>query len=161
MLDCITDKGGRCAVIRPLDPLLEQYESEYHYLFARIYRAAHQESQVTLEENYVLPNMARRMLEAFLAFRQPQISGELWQKMQAVKFDEAKKSRIYRFLNTYSHSSEIGEPEHDLTVLAESAPVLNDLLELIRFEDQAHYQAMIKLLDPSLNDNQDECEETA
>ena len=153
MLDCIADEGCRCAVIRPLDPLLEKYQSEYHYLFARIYRAAHQSSQVTLEENYVLPNMARRMLEAFLAFRQPQISGKLWQKLQAVKFDEARKLRIYRFLNTYSHSSDIGEPEHDPTVLAESASVLNDLLDLIKSEDQAHYQAMIKLVDPSVNDN--------
>jgi len=93
------------------------------------------------------------MLEAFLAFRQPQISGKLWQKLQAVKFDEARKLRIYRFLNTYSHSSDIGEPEHDPTVLAESASVLNDLLDLIKSEDQAHYQAMIKLVDPSVNDN--------
>ena len=159
MLDCITDKGGRCAVIKSLDPLLERYESEYHYLFARIYRTAHHTSPVNLEENYVLPNMARRMLEAFLAFRKPHISGELWQKLQAVKFDDARKLRIYRFLNTYSHSSDIGEPEHDPTVLAESASVLNDLLDLIKSEDQAHYQAMIKLADPSVNDNQDEDED--
>jgi len=82
--------------------------------------------------------MARRLLEAFLAFRQPQVSGELWQQMQAVKFDEAKKLRILRFLHTYSHSSTIGEPEHDPSVLAEGREVLKDLLNLIQSQDKAH-----------------------
>jgi len=40
MLDCEHDQNGRCASIRRLDPLLEQYESEYHYLFACVYRAS-------------------------------------------------------------------------------------------------------------------------
>lgn len=35
MVDYVRDGDQRCASIRPLDPLLEQYESEYHYLFAR------------------------------------------------------------------------------------------------------------------------------
>lgn len=160
MLDCVCEKDGRYATIRPLDPLLERYESEYHYLFARIYRAAHQSSPVSLEENYMLPNMARRMLEAFLAFRQPQSSGELCQKVQSLNFDEARKWRLLRFLNTYSHSSAIGEPEHDPAVLAEGASVLKDLLDLIKSEDQAHYQALIELVNPTINSNPDEGKET-
>ena len=38
MLDWQFNGGRRCSVLRPLDPLLERYESEYHYLFARVYR---------------------------------------------------------------------------------------------------------------------------
>jgi len=146
MLDCVHGQDGRCARIRWLDPLLEQYDSEYHYLFARVYRAATETGPTRLEENYVLPNMARRMLEAFLAFRQPQVSGELWQKVQAVPFDEAKKLRILRFLHTHSHSSAVGEAEHDPSLLAEGAAVLKDLLELIKLQDDAHYSAMVQLV---------------
>lgn len=148
MLDCAHDQNGRCASVRRLDPLLEQYESEYHYLFARVYRAAVQAGPANLEENYVLPNMARRLLEAFLAFRQPQVSGELWQQMQAVPFDEAKKQRILRFLHTHSHAAAVGEPEHDPSVLAEGQAVLKELLELIQSQDQAHYDAMMQLVSP-------------
>lgn len=146
MLDCVHDSNGRCATIRHLDPLLEKYDSEYHYLFARVYRASNETGPKGLEENYVLPNMARRLLEAFLAFRQPQASGELWQKVQAVPFDEAKKMRILRFLHTCSHSSAIGEPEHDPSILAEGIAVLKDLLEMIRSQDEAHFSALVQLM---------------
>jgi wobble nucleotide-excising tRNase len=155
MLDCAHDHNGRCATIRWLDPLLEQYDSEYHYLFARVYRASTGTWPTRLEENYVLPNMARRMLEAFLAFRQPQAAGELWQKVQAMPFDDAKKLRILRFLHTHSHSSAVGEPEHDPSVLAEAGSVLKDLLEFIEAQDNAHFDAMVKLVKPQAAEEDD------
>ena len=55
----------------------------------------------TLEENYLLPNTARRLLEAFLAFRQPHVPGDLWQKVKGLEFDETREARILRFLHTY------------------------------------------------------------
>lgn len=146
MLGCVRDQNGRRASIRGLDPLLEEYDSEYHYLFARIYRASTEDRSVDLEQNYELPNMARRLLETFLAFRQPQMAGELWQKMKELEFDEAKKIRILRFVHTHSHSSALEEPEHDLSVLAEGPAVIRDLLELIESLDPKHYSAMIEIV---------------
>ena len=140
-----TNTGQRSSTLRWLDPLLERYESEYHYLFARIFRES-QNAQTTLTENYVLPNMARRLLEGFLAFRMPQISGELWSKLRNVEFDEVMKARILRFVNTHSHSDVIGEPEHDPSLLAEARPVLEDLLTLIKTLDPGHYSAMAELV---------------
>jgi wobble nucleotide-excising tRNase len=155
MLDCASDGNQRSSTIRPLDPLLEQYESEYHYLFARIYRAAAAPTPPMLEDNYILPNMARRLLEAFLAFRQPRASGELWQKLQDAKFEEAKKVRILRFLNTHSHADAIGEPEHDPSLLGEAGSVLRDLLEFIKAQDSAHFAAMVELVDPPAEEGGD------
>ncbi len=146
MLDFARDGDQRCSSIRPLDPLLEQYESEYHYLFARIYRSA-ASTPPALEEKYILPNMARRLLEAFLAFRQPHVSGELWQKLKDVEFDEAKKLRILRFLHTHSHGDAIGEPEHDPSLLGEADSVLKDLLAFIKGQDPEHFSAMVGLVD--------------
>ena len=146
MLDCTYEQGQRCAGIQWLDPLLEQFESEYHYLFAYVYRTAMAAPQPNLEQNYVLPNLARRLLEAFLAFRQPQMSGDLWQKMQLVKLDEAKKIRILRFVHTYSHSSALGEPEHDLSLLSEAQAVLKEVLMLMQSEDPDHFTAMVSVI---------------
>jgi len=156
MLDCGRCADGRYATIRCLDPLLEQYDSEYHYLFSRVHRAALVAGPASLEQNYELPNMARRLLEAFLAFRQPHVSGELWQKLQAVPFDEAKKQRILRFLHTYSHSSSVGQPEHDPSLLAEAGSVLKDLLEFIEAQDKAHFDAMVKLVNNQIAEENDE-----
>ncbi len=158
MLDCVHGHDGRCAAIRWLDPLLEQYDSEYHYLFARVYRAANETGGANLEKNYELPNMARRLLEAFLAFRQPQISGDLWQKVQAVQFHNAKKLRILRFLHTHSHSDAVGEPQHDPSGLAEGAAVLRDLLELIKSQDPEHFSAMEQLVAPPSDSGNGESE---
>lgn len=146
MLDCAYNQDRRYAGIRILDHLLEQFESEYHYLFAYIHRTASASPQTQLEQNYILPNMARRLLETFLAFRQPEVSGDLGKKLRALKFDEAKKIRILRFLHTHSHSSAIGEPEHDLSMLSEAQAILNDLLNLMRSQDENHIRAMETLL---------------
>lgn len=146
MVDCTHDGTRRCSTISALDPLLEQYDSEYHYLFARIYRKGKGSTKTSFEENYVFPNMARRLLESFLAFRHPQIAGELWKTFQSVHFDESKKVRILRFVHTHSHSSAMGEPEHDPSVLCETHAVLEDLMDLIKSEDPTHYSAMEKLV---------------
>lgn len=155
MLDCGIEQDGRCSKLQRLDPLLEEYESEYHYLFACIYGTAMGSRQTKLQQNYVLPNIARRLLEAFLAFRQPQKGGELWQKVKSLNFDECKKVRILRFLHTHSHHGEIGEPEHDLSVLSEAQAVLKDLLDLMRSEDEEHFLAMVSLVTAG-NQNENE-----
>lgn len=155
MIVCSRQQDQRCAAIRWIDPLLEQYESEYHYLFARVYRAAKAPVHAELEQSYMLPNLARRVLEAFLAFRQPRPAGELWQKLQSVSFDEAKKTRILRFLHTHSHGEALGEPEHDISLLAEAQSILNDLLDLIQSADNQHFAALEALATASSSDDEE------
>lgn len=149
MLDCSLTDQGRRSRITHLDPLLEQFHSEYHYLFFRIYRRANEPAQNGLENNYIFPNIARRLLEAFLAFRHPQINGDLHNKLLNVNFDNVKKRRIIRFLHTHSHADAIVDSEHDLSALSEAQAVLRDLLALIKSEDATHYEAMVALIDPS------------
>ncbi|BBA33690.1 uncharacterized protein sS8_1733 [Methylocaldum marinum] len=152
MMDCSLTEHGRRSRIAPLDPLLEQFESEYHYLFARVYRRTKEQAQGGLEKNYIFPNMARRLLEAFLAFRHPQNAGELRRKLQGINFDETKKLRILRFLHTHSHADAIVDQEHDPSALGEAKSVLTDLLALIQHEDTAHYDAMVALVDPPVEE---------
>lgn len=143
MLDCPDEEGLRCSRLQPLDPLLSSYESDYHYLFAQVYRAAGSAADAPLEASYALPNMARRLLEAFLAFRLPHETGGLTATMEAVEWDTARKLRILRFLHSYSHGDAIGDPEHDASLLCETRPVLNDLLAFMKEQDPGHYSAML------------------
>jgi wobble nucleotide-excising tRNase len=147
MVEARSSGGKRKAAIKLLDRLLHQYESEYHYLFNRV----HEEASSTvrkefLEDFYAMPNIARRVLESFLSFRYPALAGKLEQQLEGVTFDAAKKGRILRFLHTYSHDGKISEPEHDLSILAETPEILKDLIELLRAEDPKHCQEMEKLL---------------
>lgn len=134
------------ASISKLDSLLCEYESEYHYLFGLVYEAANSEEDVGLQQNYHLPNIARRLLEAFLAFRRPSESGDLRQQLYLIDFDVVKRTRILRFLHTHSHANQISDPEHDPSILIETKQVLNDLLCLIQKDDSRHFDQMKKLV---------------
>lgn len=138
--------GSRTSHLGPLDRLLEEHESEYQYLFKRVHDEAHRTDVATYEHHYGLPNVARRLIEAFLAFRFPETSGDLGPRLERVTFDNAKKTRILRLLNTYSHAGAIAEPEHDLSLLAETQPVLLDVLEMMKVVNKDHYEGLLKLV---------------
>lgn len=149
MLTSSAQADHRNSSIRQLDPLLREYESEYHYLFKRVYEEANRPSdRVELSANYGMPNVARRVLEAFLAFRIPGKESNLHRQLEQVAFDPAKKARILRFLDTHSHLQLITEPEHDLSILAETQAVLQDLLGLIEGADGEHYRRMLSVVSP-------------
>jgi len=149
MLKAPVENDQRNARIVLLDDLLHKYESEYYYLFRLVYDAAQRQQADALSEYCGLPNIGRRLLETVLAFKQPERPGELYRQLLDIKgFDEAKKTRIIRFVQTYSHSSEINEPEHDLSILAETPEILRDILSLIEHVDPAHFSGMVKSITP-------------
>lgn len=141
--------GSRTAKLGVLDPFLHQYESEYHYLFKRVHEEAHKTAVAGLETYYAIPNIARRLLEAFLAFRVPDKPGELFQKLECIDYDPAKKTRILRFLHTYSHFDQVAEPDHDPSVLSETPAILQEVLALISHCDPGHFQSMATLISPN------------
>lgn len=146
MLTSKVNDGNRSSSITRLDSLLHEYESEYHYLFSLVYTAANSEEDLSLHQNYHLPNIARRLLESFLAFRQPSKTGELQKQLDLIDFDVVRKTRILRFLHTYSHAGQISDPEHDPSILIETKQVMNDLLCLIQEDDDRHFDQMKTLV---------------
>ena len=144
MLQPFSDGDERRSRLATLDPLLESYESEYHYLFATLWRSSEDRAAGSLEQSYALPNMARRLLESFLAHRHPELHGRLEQQLRATEYDHAAVLRILRFLHTHSHLDSMPEPGHDLSALAEAQPVLHSLFDLIRTVDPRHYDGMVK-----------------
>lgn len=143
----VTD-GERFSSLSAMDRLLEDYESEYHFLFKQVHDVANiVPPAVELVQYYGLPNIARRLIETFLAYRFPDCGGDLSKRMERADFDTAKKTRILRLLNTYSHSGGISDPEHDPSVLAETQEVMKVILELMKEVDKVHYNGMMKLME--------------
>lgn len=133
----------RFATITALDKLLSKYESDYHYLFKQVYEySCFVPTDGSYENLYGLPNIARRLLETFFAFRYPAQTNGLSALLSQAKFDPARKARILRLLHTFSHDGVIGEGEHDLSALAETPQVLKDVMDLIQSEDEHHFKAM-------------------
>lgn len=145
MLQSSFRDGRHTSKISRLDPLLLDHESDYTYLFSRIHRAA-TEPTYSLEASYPLPNMMRRFLEAFFAFKQPGTES-LRSKLDKVDdFDEAKKMQILTFANSFSHNQIVDLPEHDSSILSESASVARHVLDLVGKEDAAHLAGLEKEL---------------
>lgn len=148
MLNPIIQDGKRTAVLSQLDPLLRNYESEYHYLFQTILKASRLPDDTTMAAFYGMPNVARRLLETVLAFKLPDKAGDLNKQLEEVShFDAGKKARIIRFTHSYSHLMGISEPQHDLSILSESKAILTDVLALIRAVDDVHYEKMLRMCD--------------
>ena len=155
MLDWRFDGAQRFSELHPHDPLLERYESEYHYLFARIYSEAQATSPVALERELHTAKHGPSPFGRVSCIPQaPSVWRVLWNKLKDMDFDEAAKTRIMRFVCTYSHSDSIGEPEHDLSSLAEARPVLQSILDFMKTQDPEHSEAMASFLkNPAVRDD--------
>lgn len=152
MLDRASNGQDRHSEICKLDPLLRNYGSDYHYLFACVWRGAR--SGRTLKSYYPLPNMARRLLEAFLAFRRPDLNHTFGSNMRDIDFDkiglgEAKRERILNFVNAHSHSASIAGPENNIELLAETPNALCDIMSMMKAMDKGHYEMMENLVKKS------------
>jgi len=154
MLDTSVKDGQRKVSLARLDPLLEQFESEYQYLFKKVYEIANEESMSNpkLEGFYPVPNIARRLLETFLSYKFPDKASRLRSQIEECRFSSEGKTRILRFLNTFSHKGGITSLEHDPSILSETKLVLKDVLALIEQTDNKHYEGMVRLL----NSDEDE-----
>ncbi len=142
MLSARIEMAGRSAYLAELDPLLRDYESEYHYLFASVYRLASAPAPERLDAYLSAPTIARRLLESFLSFRVPDES-QLYTKMQAIPCDDTLRSRIYRFVNTHSHRDAIGDEDDNLSILTETKAVMQSVIDFMRSGDPEHCKRMI------------------
>jgi len=143
MMTCSTDSGIRKASIVKLDRLLTDYESEYHFLFSVLYNIAENNDR-ELEKIYPIPNIARKFLDSFLAFRIPK-QGNIYSKLDLVNYDAVKKTRIHRFVETHSHPRyESGMQDFDISILSETPSIVKDLIDLVKVEDERHYTYLVE-----------------
>lgn len=134
--------GVRSSRLSPLDPVLQAFHSEYHYLFKKVIEGGQVAAGKPLAEYYGLPNIGRRLLESFYAFRQP-TAEQLRDKLSASGIvAPATAARILAFVHTGSHE-EGGGDDFDMTLLSEAPAVMRDILSVINEEDSAHHAAMV------------------
>lgn len=146
MLKAVGAGDSRNSGIAALDPLLRDYQSEYHFLFQQVLHASRVQGDDGMEAFYSMPNIARRLLEAVMSFKRPDKTGKLQQQIDGIEgYDEAKRARIIRFMHSYSHHGMVGEPEHDLSILAEGPAILIDVLDLIKHLDPGHHEMMLRM----------------
>lgn len=138
-LTSLMSPDGKCATVTVMDKLLKDFASEYQYLFYLVKKGATAEGK-ELSELYGLPNVGRRLLEHFIAFKFPGGHGkvDLLTSMRKLEPDSKTLALLNRFLNIHSHGDGIASAEHDLNLLAETPKVMQAILEVMRKEDEKH-----------------------
>jgi wobble nucleotide-excising tRNase len=136
MLLCKTNAAGRQSSILTLDRALIDHPTEYHFLFKTL---ATFQGNGTIASCYHIPNVTRKVLETFLDFYVPERKA-LYAKLADIKFDEDKKTAIYKFANDLSHFTGQGfEPG----LVQESQKNSAYLLEMIKALAPQHYEGMM------------------
>jgi wobble nucleotide-excising tRNase len=135
----------RSSVICELPKLLREYDSEYHYLFQHVIRFA--EKDIGYEYAYMMPNVLRRVLELFLAFRFPGSSG-LRSKIDQLcaahnDLDRDRIVALERLSQVESHSDSLDDliSVSSMTV-EESTDAAKAFLEVVEKIDKAHLDGM-------------------
>lgn len=135
MVLCSETANGRAARIAPLDQLLIDHATEYHYLFKVLYTF---QSDGSILSCYHVPNIARKVLETFLDFHLPS-NKSLYRKLEETGFDPHKKTAIYKFANDLSHRTGKG---FDPSLVAETQKNTSYLLEMIEAVAPLHYKGL-------------------
>lgn len=124
---------------------LIEYDSEYHYLFSKL-KSYNEKADLTLDDCYSCANVVRRVCEAALSFKYPQIR-DLNNLISATSVPTEQKDRIYQFLNKYSHLDRIETVENlNENRFEEGKGVISDFIELLKKELPEHYENMCKTI---------------
>ena len=151
-IECASGTGCRHSKICSLHKLLDGFDSEYYYLFHKVYSAAYNDNPTgSVEQYYEMPNIARRLVEAFFAFKRPTMlkgtsNSGLFTVIEGTHLDIVEKTKIDRFLNTFSHLQHIGEQEHEISILSETPAIMKSVLKMIESEDQGHFAEMQQVI---------------
>ncbi|MCQ0990536.1 AAA family ATPase [Jiella marina] len=135
MVLCSETADGRSARLAPLDHLLIEHATEYHYLFKVLYTF---QADGTIMSCYHIPNVARKVLEAFLEFHVPS-NKSLYLKLDETNFDPHKKTAIYKFTNDLSHFTGKG---FDPALVTETQKNTTYLLEMIKGVAPSHFAGL-------------------
>lgn len=141
---CINNQ--RCSIIENLPVILKKFKSEYNYLFSILKDFKGSEDKSNFELLYLLPNIARRFIEAYLFYKYP--DGKKF-KDKCNKFftncEETIKKSTLKVLDEYSHEE---NPEH-----IQKFPDINEvescvitILTLLKDKDREHYDALCESL---------------
>ncbi|MFK5915559.1 MAG: AAA family ATPase [Woeseiaceae bacterium] len=131
---------------------LTDYNSEYHYIFYKLYEFKNS-SSLDRDQAFLTANLSRKLLESFFSFKFPKNRSDISQLMDcglkgcSLTTIEIKE-KIYRFINKYSHSAviEINEDASE-NLMGESYSVIADIFKWIEEVDEVHYSEMVESIE--------------
>lgn len=143
-----SDTGLRTSTIIRLPNHLRDYDSEYHFLFEKVitFSAA---GDIHYDYTFMMPNVLRRVLEIFLAFKTPR-DGNISDKLGTLckrnsDLDPSRLNALERLSQIESHSDNLDDLiSQSAMTIEESQAACAALLDLMRTVDPHHLADMRK-----------------
>ena len=144
MINVTHDNDSRRSSIAEMDPTLVRFDSEYHYMFDQTRQCAQQNQQDQLFVHHHMPNLLRRVIETFVAFKFPSAINTTtkFRRLRRSGFSESKIDAIESFTNSFSHGIDAGGQEPDQFRYPLTPQYAQDVLDLIEHIDPDHYRDM-------------------
>ncbi|MDC7789663.1 AAA family ATPase [Rhodoplanes sp. TEM] len=144
--------NNRSASIVEMSSLLREYDSEYHFLFQKVlqFEAA---GGGQFEYAFMMPNVLRRVIEVFLAFKIPR-NGNINDKLAELcrnnpALDPARMSALERLSQVESHSDNLDDLiSHSSMTVEEARDANAALLFLMAQSDPEHLAGLRKYCKP-------------
>ncbi len=147
-----TENGNIFANILKLPEVLYKFKSEYHYLFFQIYNF-HISPYSDHNALYNLPNLVRRLLEAFMGFKVP-IHAGLNKKLPFLIEDDVKREKVWKFINQYSHNRSLPS-SLQFPDLSECEEVVRIVLNSMNKKDAEHYKCLVDEINVDVKSEQE------
>jgi wobble nucleotide-excising tRNase len=127
--------------------IMLHYDSEYHYLFFLVADFIRKDGNKS--NYYLMPNIMRKLLEVFLAFKLPYPTG-VASKIetladQGLKLDPARLRSLDRLVQLESHADSLDDVvTFSSMTIEETEAAATALSELIQELDKTHYDHLYK-----------------
>jgi len=139
----------RSSTIVEMSKLLREYDSEYHFLFSHVLRFSEKPDAYD-DHGYMIPNVMRRVLDVFLAFKAPG-SGGLPSQLNKLCTDYPELSRdrlagLERLAQVESHSDNVDDLlSFSSMTLEETRGAVVVLFEMMELVDSKHFERLKSL----------------
>ena len=132
----------RTSTIKEMSKLLREYDSEYHFLFSHVFRFVTR-PDADDDHGYMIPNLIRRVLDVFLAFKCPGGGGLPSQLEKLCKdypsLDRERLTALERLTQVESHSDNVDDLLSFSTMtLEETREAANTLFVMMEEVDPKH-----------------------
>lgn len=139
----------RSSSIVEMPKLLREYDSEYHFLFSHVLRFVDRPDAYD-DHGYMLPNVMRRVLDVFLAFKCPGSSGLAGQLVKLYadypELDRDKLSALERLAQVESHSDNLDDLlTFSSMTIEETQAAANALIGMMHEVDAKHLAGLRRL----------------
>ncbi len=127
-----------------LPDTLRRFKSEYEFAFSMLFEFVNRSSP-SIAEAYVIPNLLRKFLEAYLGFRNPSVRA--WHKKLDLLIEEPTgQARVAKFADDASHLQSLSQAQKHPYFITNAKDTVLLVLKNLHSRDKEHYHALLNVI---------------